>query len=209
MTKHPLKKMNNPETGESNLSPGEDPLSNSLESYDEEGEENDTPKNEEEEETSETPEGENPEKESKELQSALAQKKHYRDKFEKAEEELKRLKAKMTPDEGKKLSNLEPMSVVKLAKALGDYSEDEVEFITRNANSDSPDDIIRASEDEWVAGAIKARREKVKKEKQIPSSSNPSFTSRDKSLNDLIDMDDKEFEKFIKQNKKKGSRTGI
>jgi hypothetical protein len=123
----------------------------------------DVPKNPE----AEKPQGEEPEK-SKELQSALAQKEHFREKFEEAK---KQLEAK-TPTEGVKdniANRANPMEVVKLAKALEGYSEEETSFIIRNAKSERPEDIIGAASDEWVKDAIQARREKVEKEKKIPA----------------------------------------
>lgn len=205
--------MTDSETGGRTITSGEDPLSEPLEddSYDDSDEdmENDTPKNEEEKENSDETKSEKTGK-SKDLESALAQKKHYREKLEKAERELEELKSKMTPKEGKKLSNLEPMSVVRLAKALGDYTEDEVEFITRNAKGDNPEDIIEASKDEWVQSAITSRREKVAKERQTPDPSSPSVGSRKVSFDKLKDMDDKQFREFFnKQKNRRANRAGV
>jgi len=138
--------------------------------------ENDTPKNETGTETPETPEGENLEKstevekpeQSKELQSALAQKEHFREKFETSQKELEELKKNPNV---KLPASQNPMEVVKLAKALEGYNEEEVEFITRNASDDSIGGVIEATKDEWVKTAIQAKREKVVKEKQIPEPS--------------------------------------
>jgi len=61
-----------------------------------------------------------------------------------------------------------PMEVVKLAKALEGYNEDEVDFIVRNASDKSVSGIIDATKDEWVETAIGAKRLKVEGEKKLP-----------------------------------------
>ena len=104
------------------------------------------------------------EEKSKELQSALAQKEHFRSKAEKLEAEKKALEEKLKGT-GQVLPT-DPLEVVKLGKALADYSEEEVDFIIRNAIDKTPEGIIKSSKDEWVQTAIQARREKVEKEKQ-------------------------------------------
>lgn len=140
----------------------------------EEKKEKETPKKTElEKETPETLKAEKPEEKSekkvetpeksKELQSALAQKEHFREKFEKAQKEL---------DELKKKPNIElpqaqnPMEVVRLAKALEGYNEKEIGFISRNATDKSIDGIIQATKDEWVKAGVQAMRDKVEKENQ-------------------------------------------
>ena len=108
------------------------------------------------------------------MQSALAQKEHFRKKYEESQKELG--KPKPTTPEDTLTGN--PMEVVHLAKALGDYTEDEVEFITRNAPEKSIQGIIDASKDDWVKTAILARREKVDKEKSIPLPSTKQSLSK-------------------------------
>ena len=169
--------------------------------------ENETPKNETEKETPqtpetetlETPEGDNP-LETKELQSALAQKEHFREKFEKANKQLSELQAK--PNSDLPLSQ-NPMEVVKLAKALEGFNEDEVEFITRNASDKSIDGIISATKDEWVDTAIQAKREKVEKEKQIPEPTTTQTISKkaveDITADDLEKMSIKEKEDYLQK----------
>ena len=92
--------------------------------------ENETPKNESEKETPEIPPEKTEEKsekvekpeQSKELQSALAQKEHFRTKYEEAQKSLDELNKepsiKLPPSQN-------PMEVVKLAKALEGYNEEE------------------------------------------------------------------------------------
>jgi len=97
---------------------------------------------------------------SKELQSALAQKEHFRKKYEESQKELGKPKSN--------ISTADPMEVVHLTKALEGFNEDEVEFITRNASEKSIQGTIDASKDDWVKTAIQARREKVESENKIP-----------------------------------------
>ena len=104
------------------------------------------------------------EEKSKELQSALAQKQHFRSKAEKLEAEKKALEEKLKGTG--QVMPTDPLEIVKLGKALAEYSEEEVDFIIRNATEKSPEGIIKASKDEWVATAVQARRDKVEKEKQ-------------------------------------------
>jgi hypothetical protein len=126
------------------------------------------PKKPTEMEPPKVPQPEKTEETSKELQSALAQKEHFRKKYEKAKTEL----------ESKPTVNLppsqNPMEVVKLAKALEGYNNDEIEFITKNASDNSINGVIEATKNEWVQSAIQARREKVAKEQAIPGPSGPS-----------------------------------
>ncbi|MHA1482586.1 MAG: hypothetical protein ACTSQA_04010 [Candidatus Heimdallarchaeaceae archaeon] len=153
-------------------------------------------------ETPKTPEGENPEEtkveeteepekskvekpeQSKELQSALAQKEHQREKREQAEKEL----AKLKETKSNIPASQNPMEVVKLAKALEGYSEEEVEFITRNSTDKSIDGIINASKDDWVKTAIQAKREKVAKENKTPEPS----TKQDFSEKPVEDITEEE-----------------
>ena len=169
--------------------------------------ENKTPKNETEIDTSknlepetpETPKGDNP-TETKELQSALAQKEHYRTKLEKAETELNKLKES---PEVKLPGSQNPMEVVKLAKALEGFNEDEVEFITRNASDTSIGGIIGATKDEWVKTAIDAKREKVEIENQIPEPTTKQTISKkaieDITADDLEKMSIEDKEKYLKK----------
>jgi hypothetical protein len=135
--------------------------------------EKDTPKNQKETESPKPPKGENPEEKSKELQSALAQKEHFRQKFEEAQKKLEQLEKKSPQETPKETDFQDPLKTVRLAKALQDFSEEEAEFVLRHAKSSDPEDIIKATQDEWVRDAIQARREKVKKQQAVPEPSSP------------------------------------
>jgi len=161
-------------------------------------------------ETPKTPEGENPEEsemepeksieekpeQSKELQSALAQKEHFRKKYEESQEELKKPR-------NSTFNGQNPMEVVKLTKALEGYSEEEVEFITRNASEKSIEGIVDASKDDWVKTAILARREKVVNEKKtLEPSTKQSLSEKsveDTTNQDLRNMSVKNKEKFLEK----------
>lgn len=163
-------------------------------------EEKETPQNQTEEETPQAPEAEKPaEEKSKELQSALAQKEHFRKKAEEAE--------KKATDALKKvdIGAANPMEIVRLAKALGDYSEQEIAFITKNAENKSAEGIIEASKDEWVQTAINATREKVADNKKIPGPSSPSAVQQDskEKIDKLIE--EKKFDEAAALMDKRGS----
>jgi len=132
---------------------------------------------------------------SKELQSALAQKEHFRKKYEESQKELAKPNTPVDTLDGN------PMEVVHLAKALEAYTEDEVEFITRNASKKSIQGIIDASKDDWVKTAIQAKREKVVKENQKlePSTKqSPAEKDLDKvTAEDLRAMTVKQKEEFL------------
>jgi len=165
-------------------------------------------------ETPQTPEAEQPEK-SKELQSAIAQKEHFKKKFEDSQKTIEELRR--DPKSSSQVSSMDTMQAVRLSKALQGFSEEETDFILRNTSSKTPDEIIKASQDEWVKEAIQARRAKAAAQNKVPSpgSSSP-FASTVKSpqeVNDMIEGKSKEersrimqeYEaKVIKENKAKG-----
>jgi len=146
--------------------------------------ETETPQTEEDTVVPETTEEEKPKK-SKEFQSLEAQKKHYREKAEKLESQLKN-----------KVGGTNPMEVVKLAKAFEGYNEEEVDFISRNSKSGKIEDIISATKDEWVKDAIDARRKKVVDANKVPGSSSPDFVSNKKSPKEIADMTPKDRQKY-------------
>ncbi len=132
---------------------------------------------------------------SKELQSALAQKDHYREKFEKAESDRKALEARLNnkPDAETKV---EALDLIKLGKKLQDYSDLEIDFATAHAKSKNPEEILRVLDDPMVKLAIQAHREKEAKDRQALK---PSGTQADgqapRSMDDLLDslsMEEKE-----------------
>lgn len=206
--------MTKPKVEGGKLSPEE------VENKTKEESEDKTSKNEQEEEDSQkSSQGENLEQESKqgseqksdeektseksekdpEIQRRDAQISHYREKLDKAEGELNQYKKSGVP------MPQDPMEVVKLAKSLEGYNEDEIEFITRNASEKSPSGIIDATKDEWVQSAIEKRREKVAQEQKTPDSSSPSSSSKEANWNEVASDDDKFFQK-IEEEKKKEDR---
>jgi len=163
----------------------------------ENSQETETPQNQEEDTTPETVQEDKPEK-SKEFQSLDAQKRFYREKAEKLEKQLSE----------KRVGGTNPMEVVKLAKALEGFNEDEVDFITRNSSGSKIDDIIKASKDEWVKDAIEARRKKLADTKKIPGSSSPDFAQPSKNYRDIAKMSKDEFREYAEK-QERGGRTGI
>lgn len=103
-------------------------------------------------------------------------------------------------DENKRLkastSGVNPMEVVRLAKALEGYNENEVDFITRNSGSSKIDDIIKTTKDPWVETAIKARREEEKNKKKVPGSSSPDFATGQRDWRDIQKMKSEDFQKY-------------
>lgn len=148
--------------------------------------ENDTLTNESEMETPQTPEAEKPET-SKELLSAIAQKDHFRKKFEESQKEIEELRR--DPKFSSQVSSMDTMQAVRLSKALQGFSEEETDFILRNTPGKTPDEIIKASQDEWVKDAIQARRAKAAAQNKVPSpgSSSP-FANTVKSPQDVNAM---------------------
>ncbi|MHA1854057.1 MAG: hypothetical protein ACTSUF_11215 [Candidatus Heimdallarchaeaceae archaeon] len=115
-------------------------------------------------------EPEEEQKEDKSLQSALAQKDHYKSKAEKAEARTQELEKSLKKDNTSLPQD--PIEIVKLSKALGGYNEAETDFIIRNSDG-TLDGIIKATSDDWVQSAITSKREKVAKENEIPAPSSP------------------------------------
>lgn len=154
--------------------------------------EKETPETNEEMETPETPKTEKTEEKSKELQSALAQKEHFREKSEKLEAELAKTRQAEPNPKTATPAVQDPVALAKLAKTLGAYNEEEIDFIIRNAQSKSPDGIIQAAQDKWVQTAIQAEREKVEKGKTPPPSTKQTPGGKVK-LSDLSSAEQREY----------------
>jgi len=146
------------------------------------------------------------ENQAKDLQSALKQKEHYRDKYEDALIKLKDFEKKNKTKSNIELGEASPLDVVKLGKALNDYSEEEVDFIIQNARSKDVNGILSASKNEWVKDAIEARRQKVENENKKPAPSPPGFTPSGKSFQEIKDMDDADFYEFHNKHVEKSGK---
>jgi len=163
-------------------------------------------------------EGEEPSEETQKAPDDLAPKlkeleeknKQLFERAKKAEEKLKEIKPKEEPREEPKGTNTnDPKTLLRLSKALGDYNEDEIDFIYQVAKDDSPEAIIEASKSDWVQTAIKANREKVEKEKQVPEPGNLPGAKTTKGLTvEDINKDptshEKAFQEFMKTGKMPG-----
>lgn len=151
-----------------------------------------------------TPEGGEVEKpkESKDLQSAIAQKEHWREKAEKAEKELQDLKGKTVEQPQAKPQAVEttnPMEVVKISKILNKYSDEESEYLISRAGGMSYDAIKKAEEDPWTKVAIEGMREKVEKDNSILEPSGVSKGGfKDKTDEEIANMTKPQMEAYAK-----------
>ena len=144
------------------------------------------------------------EQKSKDLDSALAQKEHFRTKFEELEKKQKE------PNKIVEQKSYDPFEAVKLGKVLDGYDEGETDFILRNAKSKSIEDITKAVQDEMVQSAIKSRREKVVREGKVPNPSSSSGGFVEKSPEDVEKMSRDEHKKYAQElEKRQGSGEGI
>lgn len=153
--------------------------------------------NEAEEETAdETSQEETPEEKSKELQSALAQKDHWRKKAEVAE---KKLKSEPKPETKEGSDEWKQKVEFLLQNQKSNYSEEEVDHIT-NVSSRKGISLQDAAkqEDEY----IQFNREKVVKEKGTPSSSSPASSVGGKTPEEIENMSDKEYSAYLKEDRK-------
>lgn len=183
-----------------------DTLTNELENLDSPNEEEkDTLKN-----TDESASEDDSFTEDKEKQTLLAQKEHYRAKVEKLEAKLKELNPKVELTQKQGDSTYDPLEIVKLGQAVKDLSVEELEFVTKVAKSSKPQDLIAATNDEWVKRAISSHREELAKNNKVPNPSSPSGVSivkdlvalaKDPSISDE-EIDKKTRELFQKEIKK-------
>ena len=129
------------------------------------------------------------------------------------EAETKRLKEELAKRAAQPATG-DPMEAVRLGKALAEHSEEEADIIITYAKGKfnnlkpTPEQIIQASHDEWVVGAIKSQREKVKSENKTPEPSSPSSIIGGKTSEDVGKMETKDFAKFARE-QMKGGRSGI
>jgi len=148
-------------------------------------EENETPKNEEDLEIPETPQEEKPEGKSKELQSALAQKDHWRKKAEEAEKQLK----SKPPESASQGEKDEWKSKVNFLLQNQDkkYSEEEFGHIAVVATqSDISLKEAAKQEDEY----IQFKREKVEKDNAPEPSTKQGESKQEKPVSEMT-LDEK------------------
>jgi len=90
----------------------------------------------------------------------------------KAEDKLKEAKPPVEdkPEEEPKAPSQDnnPRDIARLAKTLGEYSDEEVDFIYSVAKDGDIDSIVEATKNPMVITAIQSTREKVAKEDKIP-----------------------------------------
>lgn len=107
---------------------------------------------------------------------------NYKIRAEKAEAEAKKLKSR--PVELK--DSVDSIDLIKLGKKLQNYSDDELDFVTKFAGTKKPEEVLKALENPFVQQGIQAHREKVEKEKAVkPSGGSPTVEVK-KSIKDIL-----------------------
>ena len=104
---------------------------------------------------------------------------------------------KKTPPINKQENRVDSIDQIKLGKKLHDYSDDELDFVTKYAGSKNPEEVLKVLNDPFVVAGIQARRELVEKEKLVlkPSGTQPDFEenlSLDDRLERATSFDDKQ-----------------
>ena len=156
-----------------------------------------------ESETPPTSEGENPVKKSKELETALAQKKHWREKYEKLEASKDKESEPIKPSIPLSDNDWRTKTDFLLNNRNKDYSRDEFDHISivSKEKGVSLDEAAKLSAD-----YINFNRDKVENSKKVPGSSS-ALGAGGKSDKDIASMTDAEHEAFWKKtNDKKGTR---
>jgi len=170
-----------------------------------ESQEEQTPKNQKETETQKTPQEEKPDEKSKDLQSALAQKEHQREKREKAEAKVKELEAQI-PKKEESVDDWKRKVDFLLTHKKEDYSEDEFNHIAVVAKERGVSlEEASKSEKEYVD----FQREKVAKKNNIPEPSSPSSASGEVSEEDIGKMSKEDFEKYEAEQREKIEGSGL
>jgi len=155
-------------------------------------------------EPNEVEEGDNPvnpeEKTSDEQIKTLAeQKKHWREKAEKLEAELKAKgeapKEETPKEEPQEPGRIDPYEFAKEMSALQGYSRDELDIIQKHAqrNNLKPAEAVS---DKELQEFIGWKRDKVAKENKIPDSSSPRASDSLPSDKEIQTMSDEDFQKL-------------
>ena len=160
-----------------------------------------------------TVEAEKPE-ESKDLQSALAQKEHFRTKLDEAKLALEEYKKSNPPkvEEAKTEVKAQPVSsdmleTVRLGKALNNYNEKETDWIIKNATTKDAQGILEAEKDVNVQAAITAMRAKVETEQSVSEPSGATLGGfKVKGAEDILKMSPEERKNYAEAFEKKASR---
>lgn len=166
-------------------------------------EERETLSNQEEETAPQGVQEEKPDKD-KEFQTLEAQKRHWREKAEKLEKQLSQ----------QTTGGTDPMEAVRLGKALADLTPEETdEAVIRakgrfNTLKPTPDQIIKAIQDEQFKLSIEAGRKKLADSKKIPGSSSPDFARPTKNYQDIAKMSKEQFRDYAQKQEQRGG-TGI
>lgn len=149
-----------------------------------------------------------PEKTKEEILSLQAQKRHFRTKYEKSEEEREKLLKKL--EEAKKKAPPEEKSdwqaKVDFLLEHKNYSEEEFKHIaTISKEHDIPLDEAAELEKDY----IEYRRSKVEKEEKIPKPSPLALKSKELTPKEVAELSEEEHEELWKEDKEKEAGEGI
>ncbi|MHA1302905.1 MAG: hypothetical protein ACTSPI_04275 [Candidatus Heimdallarchaeaceae archaeon] len=139
--------------------------------------------------------------------TVLAQKEHFKSKFEKSEEEKNKLLAELERLRGKKVEQpssegkVDPIDLVTTISALKDFSPEELIEIKAYASGKGIS-LVEASKSDFIKNAIAMGRKSVEDEHKIPGTTNRGKSMPDKKLSDLN-------KKEIKDNWKEVMRKAI
>lgn len=178
-------------------------------------EEDKTSKNEEEDKTSKPEEKEETPKSPKENESALAQKEHFRKKFEQtqsdleaANEELEGLRKKATSPKSKSDDSGDDVSrFLEIREATEGLDAKAISELRLRADAQYGGDLRKAREDENFKTWLDAEQEKVRKANNTLEPSSPSSKAKDSSVKPGMSKEEhrKAFEEDLRRKEGGGS----
>jgi hypothetical protein len=123
----------------------------------------------------------------KDLETALAQKAHWREKAEKLQAQIDALKPKEEP----KKQPEDDLSIVKKVKLLSGLSEEQISFVSNYARGTgkSLEDTLQ---DQSVKIAIEAMDKKMQEEKKVPEPNYGGATFNQKPISELSSQEIKD-----------------
>lgn len=109
------------------------------------------------------------------------------ERFKEVNDQLAALKGKPKSAAKQTESSVDALDFIKLGKKLQNYSDEEIDFATEYAKSKSPNEIIKALENEYVQLAFEAKREKDAKLKAtLAPSGKQSESDRPRSIKEKL-----------------------
>lgn len=97
-------------------------------------------------------------------------------------EENKRLKKELESLKGVKTESSPTLEVIKIAKKLEKFSEEEINSVSNMIKSENPRDILNALDNPIIKSGIERERLKVAKENQTPSPSQAGSLTFNKKI---------------------------